>query len=70
MTDNSSTLDAILAALTALRDDYNSRAAVADADRNHDLSAYLTAKRDGVHDAIHEVRMAVIVSANAAAVSA
>lgn len=60
----------IVAALTALRDDYTARAAAADADRNYMLSAYLTAKRDGVHDAIHEARMAAIVSANAAAVTA
>lgn len=60
----------ILTALTALRDDYAARAAAADADCNYTLSAYLTAKRDGVHDAIHEARMAVIVSANATAVTA
>lgn len=68
MADSSSMT--ILTALIALRDDYAARAAAADADRNYNLSAYLTAKRDGVHDAIHEARMAVIAAANTAAVTA
>ena len=53
----------ILTALIALRDECAARAAAADADRNYDLSAYLTAKRDGVHDAIHQCKMTSIAAA-------